>query len=96
MEIKWGFVRTESLDKATKTKFIIKTKCIVTRGWEMVASIGSVCSDEVGLSMCVISHVRCGQPPGTHTPILSLKVIQHTPANSLKILSVVICILAAL
>lgn len=79
-----------------KQTFIVKTKCIATRGWKKVAQIGRVCRDEVGLSMCVISHVRCGQPPGTHSLILSLSLIQQTPTNSLKIFSSVTVILASL
>lgn len=52
-------------------------------GGGQVAAIGSVCGDEVGLSMCVISHVHCDQPPGTHRLILSLKVTQHTYNNKI-------------
>lgn len=33
--------------------------------------------------MCVISHVHCDQPPGTHRLILSLKVTQHTYNNKI-------------
>lgn len=102
MEIKPGFGNIGFYHKAkqevwtTETKLMVKTKCIVTRGREKVAHIGRVCRDEVGLSMCVISHVRCGQPPGTHSLILSLSLIQQTPTNSLKIFSSVTVILVSL
>lgn len=48
-------------------KLTVETKCIVTKGGKKGAAIGSMYSDEAGLSMCVISHVHSGQPPGTHT-----------------------------
>lgn len=81
----------------TETKFIVKTECIALYGGrEKVAHTGGVCRDEVGLSMCVISRLRCGQPPGTHSLILSLSLIQQTPTNSFKIFSSVTVILASL
>lgn len=92
----WFHYKAKQEVWTTETKLIVKTKCIVTRGREKVAHIGRVCRDEVGLSMCVISHVRCGQPPGTHSLILSLSLIQQTPTNSLKIFSSVTVILAIL
>lgn len=44
----------------------VKRKCFVSKRRVQVAATGSLYIDEVGLSMCVISHVHPGQPSGTH------------------------------
>lgn len=70
--------RTESLAEAIEMKLSAATFSVTTGG-EQVAAIGTVYSDEAVLSMCVISHIHCGQPPGTHTLILSLNITLTNP-----------------